>query len=173
MQCTTLQEVIAELRASGALRIAIDGDHGAGKSTLAKALAFALQFQYIELDSYLERNQRAYVDYIDYGSLAVALKTTQSFVIEGVCLLEVLERVNFRPQANIYLKRMRYGIWADEERFDIFEPLDEVLVKAREMASLFSSTPVVCLGLDEEVIRYHARFRPHHSADITFLVEAR
>jgi hypothetical protein len=113
-----------------------------------------------------------YVKHIDYPKLKPTLEKLEGYVVEGVCLHQVLRRIQLAPVAKIYNKRMQYGVWSDENELNIGEPVDAVLTRAREVASLFSSSPVSNLGLAEEVIRYHAELRPHDHADVIYAVPA-
>lgn len=173
MHCATPQEVTDAVRSMSAMRVGIDGIDGAGKSTLASELSSELGFPHISLDSFLEREQGGYVEHIDYPKLRAALEALQGFVVEGVCLRQVLGRIQVQPEVYIYIKRVQHGIWSDEAELDISEPVEVALAKAREMASLLSPAPVTDLGLAEEVIRYHAEFRPHNYAEVTYVVSAR
>lgn len=166
------QEVIDAIRAKGAARIGIDGRDGAGKSTLAQEISGALGLPCISLDCFLEEKMDGYVEHIDYPKLKATLEKLEGYVVEGVCLLQVLGRIQLSPSASIYIKRMQHGVWSDENELDISKPVDAVLAEAREAASLFSSSPVTNLGLPEEVIRYHDEFRPHDHADFIYAVPA-
>lgn len=168
--CKSSQEVIGAIREIRAASIGIDGIDGSGKSTLAREISGALGLPCIGLDSFLEKNPAGYVEYIDYPKLKAALESLEGYVVEGVCLIQVLRRIQLAPAANIYIKRVQHGFWSDETQLDIREPVEVVLAGARELASRFSSSPVNNLGLAEEVIRYHAEFRPHDKADVTYEV---
>ncbi|WP_460410359.1 MULTISPECIES: hypothetical protein [unclassified Pseudomonas] len=148
--------------------IGIDGIDGSGKSTLGSAVSEALGLPCISLDSFLEKDPEGYVESMDYTKLKAALEGLKGYVVEGVCLTKVLQRIQLTPEASIYIKRVRYGFWLDETQLDIHEPVEVALARERESASRFSSSPVDNLGLAEEVIRYHAEFCPHDSADITY-----
>jgi hypothetical protein len=100
------------------------------------------------------------------------LEGLEGYVVEGVCLIQVLRRIQLTPAASIYIKRVRHGFWLDEAQLNIHEPVEVALARERERASLFSSSPVDSLGLAEEVIRYHAEFRPHDLADVTYAASA-
>lgn len=150
-------------------RIGIDGIDGAGKSTLAREISKALGLPCISLDSFVEKDMKGYVEHIDYLKLKATLEKFEGYVVEGVCLRQVLRRIQLAPAVNIYIKRVQHGVWSDEANLDISEPVDVVLARERELASLFSISLVSNLGLAEEVIRYHAEFRPHNHADVTYV----
>ncbi len=97
--------------------------------------------------------------------------------------MAALERVSQAPDVLIYVKRLgSYGYWHDNDTCDPTEPVEELIARlAREVASLprfdaeesgdaisedemLSLTPLL-----EEIIRYHARYRPSRRADITFV----
>ncbi|NUU38177.1 hypothetical protein [Pseudomonas sp. C2B4] len=168
--CISSQEVIKAIRAMRAVRIGIDGIDGAGKSTLAQEISGSLGLPCISLDSFLLKKMGGYVEYIDYSKLKATLEKLEGYIVEGVCLRQVLRRIQLAPAVNIYIKRVQHEFWSDEAQLDISEPVDAVLSRAREIASMFSSSPVSDLGLVEEVIRYHAEFRPHDHADVTYAV---
>jgi hypothetical protein len=170
--CISSQEVIAALREINALSIGIDGIDGSGKSTLALAISEALGLPCISLDSFLKKDPDGYVESLDYTKLGSALEGLQGYVVEGVCLIQVLLRIQLMPAASIYIKRIRHGFWLDETQLDIHESVEIILARERERASLFSPGPVDYLGLAEEVIRYHAEFRPHDLADVTYAAPA-
>jgi hypothetical protein len=171
--CINAQEVIDALRAIGAVRIGVDGIDGAGKSTLAGEISQALGLPCISLDSFLERKKDGYVKHIDYPKLKATLEKLEGYVVEGVCLHQVLQLIHLAPSANIYIKRMQHGVWSDEGRLDINEPVDAILTRERDITSRILGEPVSNLGLAEEVIRYHAEFRPHDHADVTYAVPSR
>ncbi|MGY2441576.1 hypothetical protein [Pseudomonas sp. SDO52101_S400] len=156
------------MREMNAVRIGIDGIDGSGKSTLAGEISKALGLPCISLDAFLKEDPDGYVDSMNYVELRAALEGLDGYVVEGICLIQVLQRIQLTPAASIYIKRLRHGHWSDETQLDIHEPVEVALVRARELASLFSTKPVDNLGLAEEVIRYHAEFRPHHMANVTY-----
>ncbi|UIN54160.1 hypothetical protein [Pseudomonas kribbensis] len=169
MYCINLQEVIGVIRAARAVCIGVDGKDGSGKSTLARQLSVALELPCVSLDSFLKKDRGGYVKYIDYRKLEADLEEFKGYIVEGVCLHQVLRRVEVSPELNIYVRRVKHGVWLDEDTLDVsLEEVESVLVREKVLASLFSSGPVVSLGLSEEIIRYHAEFRPHVNADVIY-----
>lgn len=95
-------------------RIGIDGMHGVGKSTISGQLGTVLNLTYVEIDVFLERNKGGFVDFIDYDALKVAIPKND-FIVEGVCLRQVTERLGLDVDLVVYVKRMHLGLWADED----------------------------------------------------------
>jgi hypothetical protein len=161
--------VVAAITLRKGKRVGIDGTHGSGKTTLAKAVAAELHFPLFSLDDYLDRQQGGFLEFLDYRRLSRDLAAADRFVLEGVCLLDAVKRADVELDCLVYVKRLRHGLWADERELEIEEPLEEFLEKERLTAMICGDDePVTDLGLDEEVIRYHYVQRPHKRADITF-----
>ena len=87
-------------------RIVIDGDLGAGKSALAQGMSKDLSATVVSLDEYLLSNGDIYWDQIDYEPLRSKVSAIgQRIIIEGVCALKVLEKINVRHDYLIFIKR--------------------------------------------------------------------
>ncbi len=140
------------------------------KTSLAQAIAGILRYQLFSLDDYLHKQQGAFIPNIYYDKLASDLAQAQSFVVEGVCLLEVLERTVTNIDKLVYLKRFHFGVWADERELHPAEDVESFLRKEREFVSLLegSDEPIQNLGLAEEIIRYHVSYRPQVNADFVY-----
>jgi hypothetical protein len=162
----TAEEVAAEL--AGATRIGVDGIDGSGKSTLGKRLGDLMGLAVLGLDEFLEREQGGFVEHIRYKDLRARVSNEPKFVIEGVCLREVLDRAHIAVDKHIYVKRYAHGIWADERELDLNEPLEEFLEQERELTSRIAGEKIEHLGLGEEIIRYHFHRRPFRTADVIF-----
>jgi hypothetical protein len=169
--CSSSSEVGEALRLASARRIAIDGTDGSGKSTLARELGWLLGTHVFHLDDFVAKNLGAYVAHIDQVRLASAIATSEFFVIEGVCILQALELASVRPDALVYVKRMSHGYWCDEDELEPKLPIEEHLAQIRATMLPFSDALGESgeLGLAEEVIRYHAAYRPHLKATIAYL----
>jgi hypothetical protein len=174
------EALIAALRAHKPCRIGIDGIDGVGKSEISAIVASELGIPVIGLDDYVEKNRGGYVPYIDYAAVTTLVADSPSFIIEGVCLLEVLERLGVRLDCLIYIKRMSSGIWADEDECEFPNGIEEAIRQSRRNTELMLEfearqegrpyTPDATdePGLGEEIMRYHAKHSPHASADITY-----
>lgn len=167
---TSATELAQALRAAEARRIGVDGSDGVGKTPLAQAIAGILRYQLFSLDDYLHKEQGAFVPNIHYDKLASDLAKAQSFVVEGVCLLQVLARAAADIDKLVYLKRFHLGVWADERELHLAEDVESFLRKERKFVGLLggSDQPVQNLGLAEEIIRYHASYRPQENADFVY-----
>ena len=158
------------LRSRGASRIGIDGLNGIGKSTLAGQLAQSIGCEHVAVDDFIEKNRGAYVAHVDTKRLTTLLAGKGQFVIEGVCLLEVLARLNIKLDCFIYYKRLQHGLWADERECVIDGDVNEFLESEREIVRLICKDQKrpESLGLAEEIIRYHAARKPHEVADAIY-----
>lgn len=171
--------------ASGLARIiAVDGNDGVGKTTLALALQKAVGGTVVPLDEFVMENHGGYVPCLRTSEFQVALdQAVRPAIVEGVCVLAALERVSHQPDVLIYVKRVDGdGYWHDEETCDLSEPVDELISRlAQEVAAIDrfdaeqsgesppeEDTPGLT-PLREEIIRYHAHYRPSRRADIVFL----
>ena len=171
LQVCSLSEVATALKSLGAKRISIDGTDGSGKSTLAEALSTELGSLLIHLDDFVEKGQGVYVSSLDIAELTKALTSAQTWILEGVCVLQALEAAGIEQDALVYIKRMSHGQWCDEDELDpqvpIEQHLDHLRSELRPFADAYGESGE--LGLAEEVVRYHARYRPHRNATLTYL----
>lgn len=178
----TPQALVAHLRSAfpTAVTIAIDGIHGAGKTTVARALHQSLGGTLLSLDDFIHQNQGSFLPHLKVGALGDALTAaSRPVILEGICMLAAIERLGVTPDLLIYVKRIdRYGDWEDEETGDPIAPAEEII--QREAARVIPFR--VALGdpppregesglssLREEVIRYHCDFHPARRAQIAYL----
>jgi len=101
-------------------------------------------------------------------------------------MLSALEHVVHQHSLLIYVKRLVGGYyWVDEEMCEPEEPVEELIPRRTEEARSFAQLDAAPSGellpendepgltlLREEIIRYHARFRPSRHAEIIFLTKA-
>jgi hypothetical protein len=102
----TPQALVARLRTSfpSAATIAVDGIHGAGKTTLARALNQALGGTLPSLDNFIRRNQGSFLPHLKVGELGDALTAAgPPVVLEGICMLGALDRLRITP--DVFVKR--------------------------------------------------------------------
>lgn len=168
---TSICALVDRLRTENYKVIGLDGTNGARKTTIASALAIELDLPLISLDDYLEKNQGSFIEHIKYEDLSQETQAEQRFIIEGVCLLEVLVKVNVQPDILLYVKRYQLELWADEQDLCVpEEQLEEFLRKERDLAERLSGTQVEDNGssLFDEIVRYHSKYRPQDRAHFVF-----
>lgn len=86
-------------------------------------------------------------------------------------MLEALDALAIKPDALIYIKIMAYGYWSHEDELDPKIPIEQHMNELRDLARAVEPSvgKHADLGLTGEVARYHAAYRPHNNATITFL----
>jgi len=164
--------------------VAIDGSDGVGKTTLATDLQAIIGGTVVSLDDFVVENQGGYVPYLKTKELSGELANgRRPLIVEGICVLAALERVVVQSNVLVYVKRVdEEGYWYDEETCDPSEPVDELIARlAQEVAALDrfhreqSGEPPLeedapkLTPLREEIIRYHATYRPSSRAAIIFM----
>lgn len=145
--------------------IGIDGIDGVGKTPLARGLQKAIGGTVISLDDFIEKNQGGYVRFLKLSELGHALAGSERpVIVEGVCLLAVLEQMPVQLALLIYVKRIGdHGVWYDKTKYDPEEPVEEILAKYYHGG---------ITQFREEIIRYHAEYRPSQRATIIHLRRA-
>jgi hypothetical protein len=161
----SVAEVVARVTAiqsDGLFVIGIDGFMAAGKSTLAKHLNANLGWRRFELDDYLEPggDPRSYLASLRMAELRAAWTAhraeTAPLIVAGACLREVLSSLEDEAGAHIYSKCLN----AIGERWDEGDALWSF---ANGKASAQDIPP-----LSRSILEYHAKWKPHESADIVF-----
>lgn len=178
--CGDIESLQRIVRKTGWQRISIDGIDGAGQAQAAEALAEELGFPVLDINDYLYRNQGGFVDFIDYAALNAAMATMPAYILSGVCMQEILSRVQTEVDGHIYIKRMQQGFWVDEEQCVFPDGVDAAIQTLSEnfaAISRFMDEPVERMieGGDEEaamltpeVMRYHDSYQPQETADLLF-----
>lgn len=148
------QSVLERVRSRDKVVIGIDGATGAGKTCLAKSFREDLGVPLLCMDDYVAKKRGAYVGCLRGKELRCAvdeaLEKTGMVIVEGVCLLEILERIEVTVCVHVYVKRISaVGLWCD---FDI---CDQELSRDKP-------------NVENEVACYHRRFLPHEQADFVY-----
>jgi hypothetical protein len=162
--------------------IGIDGKDGVGKTKLAREISELIGAKVISLDDYIEGQQNNYVPSLKTNELTKAIEGVAGFIVlEGVCLLAAVEQLGISIDEHVYMKRIRHGLWVDEDVCCLEGAVDDVIT--REEKSLFvfmeweastcgneppTEKDVKLSGLTEEIIRYHAKYLPSQVADILY-----
>ena len=161
-ETSKISEIVTSLKTTKPCLIGIDGMDGAGKSTLAKDLSCQLGYAHINLDDYLEKNRGQFVEYVEYDQVKGEIdKAKKPVIIEGVCLLAVIENLSDSLDILIYVKRVSdYGMWYDKEDCEVDEDIDEFIIRKKSGGSI--------PALTEEIIRYHYKYKPYEKAGIIY-----
>jgi hypothetical protein len=149
--------------------IAVDGARAAGKSRVAKDLARDLPARCISVDDYLVQGMplgTPYWDLVRLEGLAAAIEQARGesarVLVEGICLLSVLDRLNAVASLFVYVMRVSSpGDPCDIELFD-----DDV----SETVLLDKIGPPQSTGasFDRDLAEYHKRIHPHKRADFVY-----
>jgi hypothetical protein len=129
-------------------RMIIDGDPGAGKTTLAKEIARECNAKLVSFDEYLSGNRENYLQQLDYQKLRNDIMAGEGKVVmEGVCALMVLTKIEVRYDVHIFIKRMNGFIGWDFEHY------------------LNPKVKLPKSKLDAEVVGYYRKLKPFHICD--------
>lgn len=155
--------------------ISIDGWDGSGKSSLARDVAAAIHCRYIDLDTYLHANSGGYVEHLRYDELGAHVTAIDSdvCVVEGVCVLDILQRIRVTPTLKIYVKLISAQETWPPDRWLDFGSADEAIADHRATMRLISlasrrAAEAPWDHLEEELITYHHAWHPHETADVYF-----
>lgn len=167
--------------------ISIDGKNGSGKSRLAICLCCRDErFIYFDLDThYWPSNKLPYVNNIDYKSLRKNIISTfeegKIVVLDGVCILSIIEKLSLTTVVNIYVKKVdSSGWWIDGRDFNYNLDLEELFIgklnynrKWKQLEEAKSGKNNNKQGdanddIENEIIRYHFKFKPNESADVIY-----
>lgn len=138
------------------LLVAIEGFMNSGKSTLAAALAPELGTTVIHTDEFVVPGDESlpYTERLNYERLEASLRNEFAMIVEGICLRQVLKRINMVPSTYVYIKRISSnGLWHDQ--FHLYEYEGNIRSVTDEPA--------------KSDLDYHAMVRPHEIAN--FIVQ--
>ena len=177
-----LPDLLNEIRRKNTQIILIDGGDGSGKSTLASEIAQSISAVHINLDDYLEKNRGNFVDFIKYDLLKKKIEDSRPpIIIEGVCALSVIKKLQHKFDLHIYVKRMSaFDFWPGDNLYDMDEDVEGFITEKNKEHRKFSEAMAQIEGeeydpedttipkLTEELIRYHYEFKPQETADIIY-----
>lgn len=101
-------------------RVGVEGFSGSGKSKLSQDLGGDLKAGVIHTDNFVTVGDESlsYPDRLDYKRIATDIEdagSTKSLIlVEGICLRDVLRRLNLSVDFFVYVKRIAgNGLWHD------------------------------------------------------------
>lgn len=125
-----------------------------------------LEWPVVALDDFVRAPAAPYPDMLDMAALKATLAAASYCIVEGVLMLDVLERMHIRPTVHVYVRR-----WTDGNRLeapDYWElSPDEVIAQEEGICALIGAGPDEAV-LGRELAYYHRQFRPFDVADIVF-----
>ena len=166
--------------------VSIDGEDGSGKSTLAEEISSIANGFHLNLDNdrYFDKNKGGYVKHLKYdiikSDLDDCLSKGKIVNLDGVCNLKILQKLDFKADLRIYVKKLIYGIWDYEEKLEYSKDIEEVIREQRRKLRTFKEMAAKLEGkeressesseesLSEEILRYHFEYKPNLNADIIF-----
>lgn len=137
---------------------------GAGKSTASQQLVQDLSAPLVSVDGYAstEAGELPYLRRLRLASLtadlAHALSDAGVVIVEGICVLDVLDAIGMRANLLVYVKRVTthpvLPLWHDGFHLEDYER--DGPLSATEN------------GLYRDEVEYHVRRRPHELADVVY-----
>lgn len=130
-----INEIIGNLGSKPEGIIGIDGHLGAGKSKIAIYLSNFYEIPLLHVDDYLSPGQDAYFEAVKYGDLKLEIfNAKKPLIVEGVCLLEVLDKINTVPNHFFFIPRAEITPYVQQSKIvtevDRYVVRNETAVKA-------------------------------------------
>ena len=84
--------------------IGVDGDLGAGKTTVADQISAQLRFPCLHLDAFLLKGRGTYLPHIRTAQLRASIDARKGpIVVEGLCLLAALAQISVQPDFLVFV----------------------------------------------------------------------
>ena len=165
---------------AGCLVVSVDGGSGAGKTTLGDRLGEALGAKVIHIDDYVDKGKGAYRQAVRYAALGRDIERlsgdVQVLIVEGNCLLQILEKVCISPKTRVYVKRLRLdGSWGEKSTCDhtlgrelmMLSQVNDTVRDQPEGGALAGGESFGAI-LDRELIDYHCVYEPSDTATYVY-----
>jgi adenylate kinase family enzyme len=165
--------------------ISVDGFSGSGKSFLSKKIAENNNYKYIDIDKdYLTPNDGLFINFVKYEKLKADISKFVSdgkrVVIDGICILKVLDRIGFKPDIKVYVKRIHSQQWRDGKYLNYSTNVEDALSAERNELQEFENDAAYIEGREPKIIdssredmthetfRYHYLYHPDIVSDLVF-----
>lgn len=148
------------------LIVSIDGVVGAGKTTFAYKMLAQFGGNILSVDDYLTPSHGSYLQWIKFRQMKLDFeklkhRSKSLIVIEGICILAVLQKIDITPDLKVYLRRIdQSGSWVDSHLCEEFDHLED---KLQWMQQFERHTNVG--SYDREIAQYHIQHKPISNAD--------
>lgn len=141
--------------------ITFDGCMLAGKTELMREVARRLGLQGLDLDDFAERQQGVFVEALRLQELTAAIEQARAksgvVLLSGICMLEVLERIECESKLTVYVQANNRDGTPDD-----IDLIGAETGRRPDLIEFFG-------GLEDECFSYHARYRPCNGADVLFI----
>lgn len=190
MVTQNIQEVKNFIRANfdeGKKIISIDGLKGVLKSTLADSFRDNNQIEIIHFEDYWVVDPHLYLDVFKFNKLKKtiikALDSGKDILMEGLCLIQILENISLESQYKVYIKKLELGEWGYEKYLDENKTTEEIFVEDDEYmkVNIFEGSYPNAeddlisedfrkkrKGIFYDLVRYHRDYKPQDNSDIIF-----
>lgn len=173
-QISELENLAIEIKSQNKKIIAIDGEDGAGKSTIVSPkIAKESESSLIHLDDYQIKKQNIYKLNVDklLSDTKMLRREEKSIVIEGILVLKILKDIGIIPDLHIYVESdTAKTMWEDDYGLHLERNLDEIFEYEEKQMQLI--TPHSKLTpFRKQVIEYFYTYRPFEEADYKLIGE--
>jgi hypothetical protein len=161
---SSLDDLVLNLTAARKLSgiIAIDGFMSSGKTILVKFLSNKLNYPYMDLDCYCNKDFGIYVQSLRMNDVRQFIdEKNANLFIAGVCILDVLDALGLSPNLCIHVKRCGPSGWYEGDYADEVDLPSQNLAKSIGMSQSN-------IALEMEIESYHRNRTPDLLANIVF-----
>jgi deoxyadenosine/deoxycytidine kinase len=140
MVTQNINEVIKLINSSldeGAKIISVDGETGAGKSSLTDSFKSNFKIEIISFENYYKRQTGLYLDVFYYDKLKEKIKgvfdSSKIAILDGICMDQILNSISFIPDFKVYVKKLdSFKEWYFERYLDENKTTDEIILNENE-----------------------------------------
>jgi uridine kinase len=147
----------------GAKIISVDGETGAGKSSLTRSFKCNSNIEIISFENYYKKHTGHYLDVFYYDELKEKIKEVLSSskiaILDGICMDQILNNISLIADFKIYIKRLdSFKEWYFEKYLDENKTMYEIILKENEENN----------GWFYDLVKYHRDYKPQDNSDVIF-----
>lgn len=181
IELNSISELIEAIPVASPKLIGVDGKDGSGKSTTAYEIAKTTGASVVSRDDFIDKGKGTFVDHLRYEEIGAAILNSNGLcIVEGVCLLDAIDRLGVTLDIHVYIKRMsKYGLWQDADECSFYGDVSDAIQHFENRQTDIRNAMDKCRDSNaiqwkmpeftRELIRYHARRKPHEVADYVYL----